>query len=66
MKKFMFLCLMALTLALVLPASIAEAASDTIHQGVFIGDVDVSGMTTAQATDAVNQYIGNLWWRIRL
>ncbi|MCR5344378.1 MAG: VanW family protein [Butyrivibrio sp.] len=60
MKKFMFLCLMALTLALVLPASIAEAASDTIHQGVFIGDVDVSGMTTAQATDAVNQYIEQL------
>ena len=51
---------MALTLALVLPAGSAEAASDTIHQGVFIGDVDVSGMTTAQATDAVNQYIEQL------
>ncbi|WP_408069831.1 VanW family protein [Butyrivibrio sp. JL13D10] len=60
MKKFMFLCLMALTLALVIPAGRAEAASDTIHQGVFIGDVDVSGMTTAQATDAVNQYIEQL------
>ena len=60
MKKFMFLCLMALTLALVLPAGSAEAASDTIHQGVFIGDVDVSGMTTAQATEAVNQYIEQL------
>ncbi|WP_196811572.1 VanW family protein [Butyrivibrio sp. VCD2006] len=60
MKKFMFLCLMALTLALVYPAGSAEAASDTIHQGVFIGDVDVSGMTTAQATEAVNQYIEQL------
>ena len=60
MKKFMFLCLMALTLALVIPAGSAKAASDTIHQGVFIGDVDVSGMTTAQATEAVNQYIEQL------
>lgn len=51
---------MALLLVLVAPASRAEAASDTIHQGVFIGDVDVSGMTTAQATEAVNQYIEQL------
>lgn len=33
---------------------------NTIHSGVFIGDIDVSGMTTIEAEAAVNAYIDTL------
>ena len=49
-----------LALALFVPVSSAKAASDTILQGVFIGDVDVSGMTRDEASAAVSKYIEEL------
>ena len=36
----------------------AEVPADaTIEQGVYIGGIDVSGMTAQEATDAVNAYV---------
>ena len=36
----------------------ADASADAkIEQGVYIGGIDVSGMTAEEATDAVNTYI---------
>ncbi len=60
MKKFIYAVLFALALALLLPVDSAKAASDTILGGVFIGDVDVSGMTTEEATAAVRDYVEQL------
>ena len=40
------------------PVSTADA-TDTIFQGISIGNVDVSGMTAAEATAAVEAYIDN-------
>ncbi len=60
MKKFIYAALLALALALLLPVDSAKAASDTILGGVFIGDVDVSGMTTEEATAAVRDYVEQL------
>ncbi|MBQ5849556.1 MAG: hypothetical protein IIW54_01875, partial [Lachnospiraceae bacterium] len=40
----------------------ADAASgkDTIENNVFIGEVDVSGMTEQEAVSAVNEYVSSL------
>lgn len=35
-------------------------AIDKIYKGIFIGEIDVSGMTAEQATNAVQQYIENM------
>lgn len=56
MKKFRkeWLCL-ALLFCVCFFGTTAEAKkSYTIHEGIYIGDVDVSGMTVAEATEAVN------------
>ncbi len=60
MKKFIYYSLIVVALALIVPVSSAKASSDTIFQGVFIGDVDVSGLTKDEATSAVNNYIEEL------
>lgn len=38
----------------------AAGTFNTIEKGVYIGDIDVSGMTTLEAEDAVNNYIDSL------
>lgn len=39
----------------------ADVTEDAvIEEGVFIGGIDVSGMTSQEATDAVNMYVENL------
>lgn len=38
----------------------AAGTFNTIEKGVYIGDIDVSGMTTLEAEDAVNGYIDSL------
>lgn len=39
----------------------AEVSADAaIEQGVYIGGIDVSGMTAEEATDAVNTYVENI------
>ena len=36
------------------------AESDVIAQGVYIGSIPVGGMTEAEATDAVNEYVDGI------
>ncbi len=60
MKKFIYGFLIIVALALFVPVSSAKASSDAIYQGVFIGDVDVSGLTKEEATEAVSKYIEEL------
>jgi vancomycin resistance protein YoaR len=60
MKKFIYGFVVALAFALFVPMGSAKASSDTIANGIFIGDVDVSGMTKEEAITAVNSYIEQL------
>ncbi len=65
MKKC-FKILWTFALVLVLAGSFGEAAaqareeSDTILGGVYVGDVDLSGMTVEEATQAVSQFVESL------
>ena len=59
MKKFIYGFVLVLAFALFVPMGSAKASSDTIANGIFIGDVDVSGMTKEEAgyiTDLLNQF----------
>lgn len=63
MKKFMtaLAAVFAMAVLLAEPADVQAAATfNTIEKGVFIGDMDVSGMTTLEAEEAVNEYIDSL------
>ena len=62
MKKFISILPAVILAALVMTGMDAEAAGtfNTIENGVFIGDIDVSGMTTLEAEDAVNSYMDGL------
>lgn len=58
MKKFRyFLLLITATLCVGIGSETAQAATDTILNGVHIGAVDVSGMTAAQAKAALESQI---------
>lgn len=64
MKKFVkivtiFLA-MAMTLGMSITCTFAKEAEDAIEKGVFIGTVDVSGMTMAEAEKAVSDYVKTL------
>ena len=67
MKKFISILPAVILAALVMTGMDAEAAGtfNTIENGVFIGDIDVSGMTTLEAEDAVNSYVDGLKIRTR-
>lgn len=63
MKKLSLMAMLLTVGALVLmPTENVNAAGTftTIEKGVYIGDIDVSGMTTLEAEDAVNSYIDSL------
>ena len=63
MKKFMtaLAAVFAMAVLFAEPADVQAAATfNTIEKGVFIGDMDVSGMTTLEAEEAVNEYIDSL------
>lgn len=63
MKKFMTAVVAVFALAVLFagPVNVQAAATfNTIEKGVFIGDMDVSGMTTLEAEEAVNEYINSL------
>lgn len=53
------LLLLVLMLGMLIPgfSSNAKTKSDEIARGVYIGEVDVSGMTKAEAVQAVNTYV---------
>jgi vancomycin resistance protein YoaR len=38
----------------------AQSSSTTIEQGIYIGNVDVSGMTEEQATESIQEYINEI------
>ncbi len=63
MKKFMTMWSAAIVFALFLCGNINAEAADTfntIEKGVYIGDIDVSGMTTLEAEAEVNTYLDTL------
>ncbi len=63
MKKFVkgiLLAGIALIISLACKADVKAAGEKTIADGVFIGDIDVSGMTSSEATSSVNDYIQSL------
>ncbi len=63
MKKFFRGLVLLLLLGLVIPGKRAFAADTdhrTIADGVFIGDVDVSGMNITEAENAVSAYVDQL------
>ena len=63
MKKFRTVLCAVFAFVFLLAMNIdAEAAGtfSTIEKGVFIGDIDVSGMTTLEAEEAVSSYIDSL------
>nr|MBQ8253177.1 VanW family protein [Lachnospiraceae bacterium] len=63
MRKFMTVLCAVFMCGFLLSMNIeAEAAGtfNTIEKGVYIGDIDVSGMTTLEAEEAVNSYVDSL------
>lgn len=59
MKKIISVCVIALLIAglFLADTKLNVLAEDTIYNGIFIEDVDVSGMTAEQARAAVLEYI---------
>ncbi|WP_081830076.1 VanW family protein [Butyrivibrio sp. NC2002] len=60
MKKFIWAAVAITALFLFVPSVKTQAAGDAIFNGIFIGDVDVSGMTKEDAKAAVDSYVESL------
>lgn len=63
MKKFSVAAILFSACVLMLAGSEPVEAAGTFHtieKGVYIGDIDVSGMTTLEAEEAVNAYVDSL------
>jgi len=62
MKKLLIKCGMLLVSSMLMLGSglNAEAAEKTIRDGIYIGPVEVGGMTTAEAEQAVEEYVQSL------
>lgn len=62
MRKYIIPLLTVFLLAFFLGSIKADAASnkDTIENGIFIGEVEVSGMTEQEAISAVSEYVSSL------
>ena len=59
MFKRLFLCLLTGMLIL-LPCKMANAQEALIQNGVYAGEINLSGKSEAQATDAVQAYVDGL------
>ncbi|HOO79787.1 MAG TPA: hypothetical protein PLQ04_05310, partial [Lachnospiraceae bacterium] len=53
----MLIAVLSIAAVFVLPV---KAAQDTIYQGIYIENIDVSGMTPEEATAAVQQYLATM------
>ena len=51
---------MAIAAVLLFSSDIRAAGIDTIEKGVYVGDIDLSGMTSLEAQAAVNAYVSGL------
>lgn len=61
MKKIIALWAVVFAVALLWNVEVQAAGTfDTIEKGVYIGDIDVSGMTTIEAEEAVDAYVDGL------
>ncbi|MBQ8528081.1 MAG: VanW family protein [Lachnospiraceae bacterium] len=61
MRKFITILSAALAVTLFLHMDVQAADTiNTIEKGVYIGDIDVSGMTALEAEAAVNSYVDSL------
>ena len=58
-RKTVFIAAAVITAALLLPLT-AEAKDKVIGEGVYVGHINVSGMTTSQAQSAVNAFVSDL------
>ena len=58
-KKAVFIAAAVVTSAFLLPLSV-QAKDKVIGEGVYIGHINVSGMTTTQAQGAVNAFVSDL------
>nr|WP_321152896.1 VanW family protein [uncultured Acetatifactor sp.] len=54
------ICALMLTLMLAPGLTAAAKDGDTIKKGIFVGDVDLSGMTAQEAVQAVDAYVETL------
>lgn len=64
MKKFVkrsvFLFAAVLLFLCIHPVTAQAEENETIQKGVFAGDIDLSGMTTSEASTAIEKYIASL------
>lgn len=63
MKKWKVAVVVGMVAALsaVVPTQlIAKENTDTIHKGIYIGEMDVSGMTSQEAQDSIQSYVDSL------
>ncbi|MBR1692405.1 MAG: VanW family protein [Lachnospiraceae bacterium] len=61
MKKFLAALSVSLLIAGLVPVSASAAADkDTIEKGIYIGDIDVSGMSVIEAKQAVLDYVDSI------
>lgn len=60
-RLFKFAALVGVAAVMAFPGrAYAASAMDTINRGIFIGDVDVSGLTAQEARTQVNHYLDNI------
>lgn len=71
MKKFMnrscfaaLLCVMLMVIALPMKEVQAKSGNDVILEGIYIGQIDLSGMTQQEAVDTVNSFVNDLKQRV--
>ena len=63
MEKWMrrgFLCALMLACMLVPKTMAAAKENDVIKEGIFVGEVDLSGMSAREAEEAVEAYVDTL------
>lgn len=60
MFRFIYVVFVALSLMMLFDTTAAAKGNDTILSGISMGDIDISGMTAGEATEAGDAYIESL------